>query len=298
MLPLLRTIAYPRPSVASGESARRRPATASSVLRFRSRKRTGARASLAASASTRSRERARPRFVSRSSAALRASSRPRSSLRSCTTSLAAAVGRGGPDVRREVAERRVLLVADRAHHRDAAAGERPHDPLVAPRKQVLEAPAAASHHDDVDARLAGQLGEGRHDPGRCLGALDVRLGHQHVHSRKPCRHRGDEVALRCGLVSGQQPDPAGKGRQRALPSRLEQAFSGQRALQPLDPRQDVAEPDGLDRERAELEDAAGRVEVGPPVDVDTVTVRRGRGGGRRTRPGAWSRRDTRRRWGP
>src|SRR5690349_9263518 len=47
--------------------------------------------------------------------------------------------RGGTDVGGEVAKRRVLLVADRGDDRDRAGRDRPDEPLVAERQQILEA---------------------------------------------------------------------------------------------------------------------------------------------------------------
>src|SRR5207244_8807756 len=55
----------------------------------------------------------------------------------------------GPDVRCEVAERRVLLVPDSGDHGDGALGDRPDDAFVAEGEEVLEAAAAAGEDDDV-----------------------------------------------------------------------------------------------------------------------------------------------------
>ena len=58
--------------------------------------------------------------------------------------------RRGARVGDEVGERRVLLVTDRGDDRDRAGGDRAHEPFVAEREEVLEAPAAAGEDDDVD----------------------------------------------------------------------------------------------------------------------------------------------------
>ena len=60
------------------------------------------------------------------------------------------------DVGREVAERRVLLVPDRRHHRHRARGDGAHDGLRREREEILEAAAAAGDHDDVDRRMLGE----------------------------------------------------------------------------------------------------------------------------------------------
>ena len=62
--------------------------------------------------------------------------------------------RGCADVGGEIAERRVLLVADRGHDGHRAGDDGAHEPLVAERQQILEAAAAAGEHDHVDAGSA------------------------------------------------------------------------------------------------------------------------------------------------
>src|SRR5262249_49560020 len=52
-------------------------------------------------------------------------------------------GRGGPRVRGEVAQGRVLLVANGRDDRDACCCDGTDDALVAERKEILEAPAPA-----------------------------------------------------------------------------------------------------------------------------------------------------------
>ncbi len=54
-------------------------------------------------------------------------------------------------VRGEIAERRVLLVADRRDDGDGRPGDRAHDALVRERQQILEASAAAREHEHVGA---------------------------------------------------------------------------------------------------------------------------------------------------
>ena len=64
--------------------------------------------------------------------------------------------RGRAYVGGEVAERRVLLVAHRGDDRHRARGDRPDEPLVAERQQILEAAAAAGEDDHVDVRLLAE----------------------------------------------------------------------------------------------------------------------------------------------
>ncbi len=65
----------------------------------------------------------------------------------------------------------------------------------------------------------------------------------------------------------------GQERQVPLPLGREEPFRGQRLLQPLDADERRAEPERLERERAQLKDAARLVELRPAVDVHLVPVR-------------------------
>ena len=64
--------------------------------------------------------------------------------------------RRGADVGGEIAQRRVLLVADRGHDRHAARCHRADDAFVAERQEVLEAAAAAGEHDHLDVVVVTQ----------------------------------------------------------------------------------------------------------------------------------------------
>ncbi len=96
--------------------------------------------------------------------------------------------RRGANVGGQVAERCVLLVADRGDDRHRALGDRPHDAFVRERQQVLEAPAAAREHDHVGAALAEVADRGRDRRSRAR-ALHVRLGDE--------RRSQAESAARC-----------------------------------------------------------------------------------------------------
>ena len=70
-------------------------------------------------------------------------------------------GRRGADIRRQVDERRVLLVADGRHHRHRAGCDRSDEPLVRERQEILEAPAAAGEHHHVHPARAEVADRGR-----------------------------------------------------------------------------------------------------------------------------------------
>src|ERR671924_1870888 len=156
---------------------------------------------------------------------------------------------GGPQVRGQVAERRVLLVADSGDDGDWAVGDRPHEALVAEREQILEAAAAAGEDDDVHVRFAAEICERCRKRGGGAWTLDVRLRDAAPSCREAGRHGGDEVALRGRLVPGEEGDATREERQRPLALGGEEALGGEPALEPLDPGQHGPEAERLDRER-------------------------------------------------
>ena len=153
--------------------------------------------------------------------------------------------RRGARVGGEVAERRVLLVADRRDDRHGAVGDRAHQALVAEREQVLEAAAPAGDHDHVDLGLAAEDAQRLDHGAGGARALDVGLRDEHVRRREARLDRGQHVALGGGVVAGHEADPARQEGQRPLALGGEQAFGGQLLLQPLERGQVVAEAEAL-----------------------------------------------------
>ena len=96
-------------------------------------------------------------------------------------------GRGGrsrgANVGGEIAERRVLLVADGGDDGYGARRERAHDGLVAERQQILEAATATGDDDDVDCGVSGDPAERGGDPRARARALNARLGDDDVRRR-------------------------------------------------------------------------------------------------------------------
>src|SRR6266496_1976502 len=77
------------------------------------------------------------------------------------------------DIRGEVAERGVLLVADRGNDRDREGGDCTDEPFVAEGQEILEAAAAAGDDDDVELRHFAEAAQRVHDGARGARALDV-----------------------------------------------------------------------------------------------------------------------------
>ena len=129
-------------------------------------------------------------------------------------------------------------------------------------------------------------------------ALDVRLGDEHVRRGEARLDRRDDVALRGGVVAGDEPDPARQERQRALPLGGEEALGRELRLQPLERDEVRADAEALDRERAQAEVAALLEELGPAEDVHALAVGEVEPQRRRTGRAASSRRRTSRRRDP
>src|SRR6266508_4233457 len=180
--------------------------------------------------------------------------------------------RGGPGVGSEIAERRVLLVADGRDHGHGAARHGADESLVAERQQVLEAASAAGEDDDVDAGLPDDVPERSRESRSGARSLHVCLRDDDLRRGEASRDGGDEVALRRGLVAGHQSDPAGEKRQRPLARRREEPFAGESALELVDSRQESSEPQRLDRQRAEAKLAAGGEELRPAENVNRRAV--------------------------
>ena len=90
--------------------------------------------------------------------------------------------------------------------------------------------------------------------------------------REARRDRGEHVALGGRVVAGDEPDEPRDARQRPLALGREEPLGRELLLQPLERREVRAEPEALDRERAQVEVAALLVQLRPPEDVDALAV--------------------------
>ena len=181
--------------------------------------------------------------------------------------------RGRSRIGDEVGERLVLLMADGRDDRHRAGRERAEETLVAERKEVFEAAAAAGEDDDVDLVCVADLAERLGDRGCGTRALDVGLGDEDPSRRKARGDRGQHVSLGRGVVSRDEPDASRKARKRPFPLGREEAFVGELPLQALESGEMVAEAEALDRQGLEAKVSASREQLGTPEDVDALSVR-------------------------
>ena len=181
--------------------------------------------------------------------------------------------RRGAEVRDQVEQRRVQVVPDRADQRRPAGRRHAHQGLVAERQQVLERPTAARDHDHVDARVPVQLRDRRADLGHRPRPLHGHAADLELHRRPPGARVGHHVVLGVALLRDDQPDHRRQERQRALARRLEQPLGAEHALEVLDPREQLAEPDQPHVVGGERQGPLLGVELRPGVHDEVRAVR-------------------------
>ena len=183
------------------------------------------------------------------------------------------LGRGGRRRRarigREIRERQIDLVTDRADHRHRAARDRAHDALVVERGEIGHRAAAAP--DDHARRRR------RARPSPCpltiwfgaLGALHRRVGDQD-RRRQPALHRADDVVDRGAVLRRHHADPAREPRQRPLLLGREHALGRELLLELLERERLGAEPRGLREVGVELHLAVAVVDAEPAAHAQAL----------------------------
>ncbi len=143
-----------------------------------------------------------------------------------------------PEVRGEVAEGGVHLVADGADHRRPACGDGPHDVGVIEGEEVLEASASAPDDDHVHEPVDSP------DRLRDLGvgpiALDGRRGEDHLDRIPPVDDREDVLHCRTGR-GGDHADPVREERDGPFPLRGEEPLGVEFLFPALDHEVALAE---------------------------------------------------------
>ena len=145
-----------------------------------------------------------------------------------------------------------------------------HSPSSENAQQILDAAAAAREHDHVHVRVGVERAQRRrHGRGRA-GALDGGLDDPEAHGRVARRRRLDHVALGGGVAAAHEPDDAGQERQRPLALGGEEPLAGEPQAHLLDPAQQLAEAELLDRVRPEAELALALPELAAAERVHPV----------------------------
>ena len=140
--------------------------------------------------------------------------------------------------------------------------------LVGEGQQILDRPAASSHHDDVDVgHPVEPLERLDHLQGRAR-SLHGRVHHLEVDRGPAPSGVVEHVALRRGPRAGDQPDAAGQERQGPFELGGEEALGGQQLTASLEPGQQLAQPDHPDLAGHQRQGAAVGVEGGLGVQDD------------------------------
>ncbi len=115
----------------------------------------------------------------------------------------------------QIGERKIHLVADRAHHGHAQARHAPHHALVVERHQVLARAATATEHHHIEPRIALDQVQRTHDAGRGIFTLNERRREHDFHVATPKGDRHD-VVERGARSARHHADDARRVGQRAL----------------------------------------------------------------------------------
>ncbi len=176
-----------------------------------------------------------------------------------------------PRVRREIDEREVHLVPDRAHDRDAARRHRAHERFVVEGEEIVARSAAAPHDDDVHFRHPLNRAERAQDRLRRPIPLHPRGGEEdaraaaaeghlhHVVNHRPARARDDA-------------DDARILRERPLPLRREQPLGPELLFEPLERLEDRPAPDRFHLVGDELKPPARGVDRRLSADANARAV--------------------------
>ena len=165
-----------------------------------------------------------------------------------------------------IEDRRVLLVADGTDDRCCCFGYRPNESFVTEGQKILDAPATASDHDDVDvcARIKFL---------KSLSYLPHRVDPLHGDFANlevgggPAIPRVDhDIVLGVAVAAADQTDTTREKRKWLLAFWGEQSLGGQGCLELGEPCEEFSDTDGTDRTGAQLQTAATSPEFRPSPD--------------------------------
>ena len=142
-----------------------------------------------------------------------------------------------------------------------AGRDRPHQALLGERQEVLDRPAAAREHDDVDGRVAVQPAQGVGHLRDGVGALHRDVLHAELDARPPPAGVLEDVALGGGAAAADQADAPGQERQGPLALGGEQPLGGEGARSCSSRARSAPRPTDLISIATRRQRPAGQVEV-------------------------------------
>ncbi len=165
-----------------------------------------------------------------------------------------------------IEDRRVLLVADGTDDRCCCFGYRPNESFVTEGQKILDAPATASDHDDVDvcARIKF-LKSLSYLPHR-VGSLYSDFANLEVGGGPAIPSVDHDIVLGVAVAAADQTDTTREKRKWLLAFWGEQSLGGQGCLELGEPCEEFSDTDGTDRTGAQLQTAATSPEFRPSPD--------------------------------
>ncbi len=165
-----------------------------------------------------------------------------------------------------IEDRRVLLVADGTDDRCCCFGYRPNESFVTEGQKILDAPATASDHDDVDvcARIKF-LKSLSYLPHR-VDPLHGDFANLEVGGGPAIPSVDHDIVLGVAVAAADQTDTTREKRKWLLAFWGEQSLGGQGCLELGEPCEEFSDTDGTDRTGAQLQTAATSPEFRPSPD--------------------------------
>ena len=193
-------------------------------------------------------------------------------------------GRRRPDVRREIGQGKIRLMADGRNHRHGTGGHGPDDGLFVKGPEVLQRAASAADDDHIHPGHLGKLLDaGSHVGRRSLPLHQGRAKDQLDGRIAPPGHLGNVVDDRAGPARD-HPDHPGQQGQGALFPFVKQAFQGQALFQLLQFYVQCAQAVLGHLPGVKLVAARGGIEGYAAPQRHPAAVRRGKGKAQRVLP--------------
>ncbi len=167
-----------------------------------------------------------------------------------------------------IEDRRVLFVADGADDRCCCFGYRPNERFVTEGQKILDAPATAGDHDDVDVCARVEFVKSlSHLPYR-VGSLHSDFANLEVGGGPAIPSVDDDIVLGVAVAAADQTDAMWEKRKWLLAFWGEQSLGGQGGLELGEAGEEFPDANGADSSGAQLQTAATGPEFRSGPDHD------------------------------
>ncbi len=181
----------------------------------------------------------------------------------------ACIGRGRCSIVGNVIEdRRVLLVADGTDDRCCCFGYRPNESFVTEGQKILDAPATAGDHDNVNVYARVEFLKSLSYLAYRVGPLHGDFANLEVGGGPAIPRVDHDIVLGVAVAAADQTDTPREKRKWLLAFWGEQSLGGQSCLELGEAGEEFSDTDGADGSGAQLQTAATSPEFGPSPDHD------------------------------